>query len=203
MDTYIDPHAPGWLISNSSFDWNASAPSAQAAFLVRSIIESRYTLTDISVLAFDFVRHDYRQLCLHEVFRSVWVYYFIGEYLRRIHHVKTDLDPDQYPEQFLVVPEVVACPIWGELYEVGRSISQWVQFQRSWKKPRLLGGYFSAAWWTNFDETHRLQSQHQHGFAHTHPLVNTPGTGLRLRETPHGLAHLDQVTTVESVPVNI
>jgi hypothetical protein len=171
--------------------------------MVRSVEELRFDIQDVAVLAFDFFRFDYRSVGNETIHQSVWVYYFTGEYLRAVHR-QTLRDVDDFAVPFLALPEVQAVPIWRELYEIGESMTNWVRTQRAWKRPRKLGGYFSAAWWSSFTETHEINTSHPmppdtivHRFPHDHPLVGHPGTGYDPEETPHGLPPLVDVLTTE------
>ena len=64
VETHTDPQAPQWLISDSVFNWIASSPQAQAQWIVRCVGEDLYDMDDISGLAFDFFRYDYRSIVL-------------------------------------------------------------------------------------------------------------------------------------------
>ena len=161
-------------------------------------------MEDIAVLAFDFFRYDYRSIGNDETHKSVWVYYFVGEYMRVIHNYSPQQYVEDYWGLFLDKPEVQTIRIWSELYEIGFTMSNWVKTQRGFKRPKKLGGYFSAAWWTLFEETHLMNESHPqpptetlHRFPYEHPIVGKPGTGYDPEETPYGLSPLLDVSATE------
>ena len=206
VDTHTDVNAPPWLIEGTTFDWIASAPFAKAIYLVRCIQQDKFDLEDVAVLAFDFFRFDNRSLDEEHVPESVWVYYFIGEYLRLQHNLSLR-EVDDHSVHFLALPEIEAVPMWNELYEIGNSMTHWVKYQRGWKRPRRLGGYFSAAWWQSFSDTFDMLTNASLPplpdiivFPHEHPLVGRPGTGYDPDETPYGLPPLVDLLADEFLP---
>ena len=123
VETHTNPRASHWLISNSVFNWIDSSPHCQAQRLVHCVAERQYEVEDVAILAFDFMRRDYRSGGHQEVHRSVWVYYFIGEYLRVVHNFPAQQHVDSYWGHFLVRPEVQAFHMWSELHEIGYTMT--------------------------------------------------------------------------------
>ena len=206
VETHTDVNAAQWLVADSVFDWVASAPHAQSAYVVRCLVEDKFDIEDVAVLAFDFFRRDYRSIGYAGVQHSVWVYYFVGEYLRVVHN-RNLREMDDLSKPFLRIREIRECRIWRELFEIAESMTQWVRFQHSWGLAQRLGGYFSAAWWASFEETHDMNTTHpapsthiRHPFPHEHPLVGRPGTGYDPEETPYGLPPLYDAMATEFLP---
>ena len=203
VETHTDVNAEQWLISSSTFDWIAAAAPAEAAYIVRCLVELTIEMKDVALMAFDFMRRDYRSIGYACTYHSVWVYFFVSEYLRTFHHYRLG-ETDDLSEPFLRLPEVRTCQAWEELFRIAERMTQWVKYQRGLKRPRLLGGYFSAAWWTFFEETHEMNTTHP---AHStiertpHPfndaLIGRPGTGYDPEETPYGLPPLYDAMATE------
>lgn len=182
-----------WLMDTSAFDWNGSSPSLQANFLVHCLIERKFDVEDVALLAIDFVRRDYRDLDISLPI-STWVPHFIGNYVRTVHEV-TRRPPD-YWHVFLANIEIQNVPAWDLLWGWGRDMDTWMRTQCGWSQVRRIGPLFSEAWWSAFEGTYILHRDHPaqpypHGYQY--PDFGSPGTGYNPDERPYGMPELHRV----------
>ena len=161
-------------------------------------------MDNVAILAFDFVRYDYHSIGHDEVRKSVWAYYFVGEYMRVVHNFSVQQYVGDYWGHFLDKPEVQSIRMWSELHEIGITLSNWVKTQHGWKRPTILVWYFSAAWWSLFEETHMMNESHPqpltetlYRFPHEQPAIGKPGTGYDPEEAPYGLPALIDASATE------
>ena len=71
METHTDVNATQWLISSSTFDWNAVSAPAQAAYIIRCLIEMTIEIEEAALIEFDFMRRDYRSVGCAGTYHSV------------------------------------------------------------------------------------------------------------------------------------
>ena len=185
---------PNYLLDTEAFDWNGSAPAAQANYLVRSLQENRFDIEDVGLLAVDFVRRDYRSLG-ESMPLSPWVAIFIINYLRVVHDCR--LRRRCFWLIFLSKTEVEAVPAWRELWDWGRQMHTWMNTQRGWShRYEGVGDLFSQSWWAAFETTvdqHRHQPRQPYVHGYEHDIFGRPGTGYDPNERPYGMPELENV----------
>ena len=184
---------PNYLVDTDAFDWNGSAPAAQAAYLVRSVQEDRFDIEDLGLMAVDFTRGDFRALGA-ALPRSTWITMFIIQYLRVVHAYSSR--PRRYWRVFLSKTEVRAVPAWQELWDWGRHMDTWMRTTRGWRDEYGVGDLFSQSWWAAFESAvreHEERPDPGHPFGYEHDIFGRPGTGYDPDEQPYGMPPLEDV----------